>query len=97
MDNNYNNINNNAMNTMEIPKPNSNACMVTAVVKEGSEILGYQLNNSQIVSKKQAVNLARSGGIVNVGIAKNKGSEYLKSLPDNDKSNNFDDLPTITQ
>lgn len=91
------NYNNQAMNSMEVPTPNNSACMVTAVVKEGSTIVGYQLNNSQIVSKEQAVNLARNGGIKNVGIASNKGSEYLKSIPDSDKNNNLDDLPSISQ
>lgn len=88
---------NNAMNSMEIPTPNSNASMVTAVVKEGSSIIGYQLDNGKIVSKEQAVNLAKNGGIKNVGIATNQGSKYLKSIPDSNKNNNLDSLPTITQ
>ncbi len=85
-----------AMNTMkEIPKAKSNAQKITAVVKDGYTVTGYQLNNSQIVSKEEAISLARNGEISGVGISTNQGTEYLKSLPDQDTSNNLDSLPTI--
>lgn len=86
-----------AMNTLnEVPKSSANAKNITGIVKDGTTVTGYQLDNSQIVSKQEAIELARSGGINNVGISNNQGTEYLKSLPDGDPSNNLDALPTIT-
>ncbi len=86
-----------AMNTLsEVPKAKSNAQSITAVVKDGSTVTGYQLSNSQIVSKQEAMSMARNGEISNVGISTNQGTEYLKPLPDSDPSNNLDSLPTIS-
>lgn len=92
-----NNSYGNAMNTMqEIPNAKPNASKITAVVKNGSTITGYQLDNSKIVTKDEAIQMARSGDISGVGISTNQGTEYLKSLPDNTTSNNLDSLPTIS-
>jgi len=44
----------------------------------------------------KAVNLARQGGIANVGIAPRNDTEYLKSLPDDTESNNISSLPSIS-
>ena len=38
--------------------------------------------------------LAKQGGIRGVAIASRNGSEYLRSLPDGDESNNLGDLPS---
>ncbi len=85
------------MNTLsEVPNAKSNACKITAVQKSGSNVTGYQLDNGKVVSKEEAINMARSGKISGVGIATNQGTEYLKTLPDADPSNNLDSLPTIS-
>jgi len=71
--------------------------MITRVVKDNQgEITAYEFENGDIVSKEQAVMLAKHGSISGVSISTSrKGEEYLRSLPDNDKSNNLDSLPVI--
>ncbi len=92
-----NSTQNNAMNTMqEIPKAKSGACHITAIQKSGSQVTGYQLSNGKVVTKDEAISMARNGDIAGVGISSNQGTEYLKSLPDNTTSNNLDSLPTIS-
>jgi hypothetical protein len=81
----------------EIPTPNADACTITGLVKEASQVTGYQLSDGRIVSKEEGINLARQGCIRDVGISTNMGTEYLKSLPDNDESNNLNNLPTVSQ
>ncbi|WMJ23380.1 DUF3892 domain-containing protein [Paludicola sp. MB14-C6] len=77
------------------PIPNPDAQKITAVVKHGNQISGYQLSNGDILTKEQGVDLAKSGGIKGVGIATNKGNEYLRSLPDESEGNNLSSLPVI--
>ncbi|MCL2086560.1 MAG: DUF3892 domain-containing protein [Oscillospiraceae bacterium] len=79
----------------ELPEPNADAKSITALKKSGGKIVGYQLEDGSLVNKSDAVNLARQGGIKGVGIAKNKGTEYLKSLPDENDKNNLSNLPTM--
>ena len=69
---------------------------VTGLVKEGSTIVGYQLSNGQTLNKQEAVALAKQGGLQGVGVSERNGSEYLKSLPDSNESNNLSNLPSIT-
>jgi hypothetical protein len=86
------------MNAMsEIPTPTSSAVTITALVKESDQVVGYQLSDGRVISKSEGVSIARQGGIKDVGISTNNGSEYLKSLPDTDESNNLSNLPSITQ
>jgi len=80
----------------EIPEVRADAKEITALIKDGGTVTGYQLSDGSIVSKEQGVALARDGQIAGVGIATNKGTEYLKSLPDVDEGNNLGSLPTIT-
>ena len=92
------NISNTPINTLnEIPTPNANAEHITGLVKENGHVTGYQLSDGSILDKPEAVELARKGGIAGVGIANRNGSEYLKSIPDEDENNNLNNLPTITQ
>lgn len=79
----------------EIPEFKPNALEITAVVKDGNEVVGYQLSNEKIVSKEIAIEMASNGDIKNVGIAHNKNTRYLKSLPDGNNSNNLGRLPII--
>ena len=81
----------------EIPTPQPNARHITGLVKESGRITGYQLSDGQVVSKDEGIALARQGGLAGVGIAENKGTEYLKSLPDQTEDNNLGNLPTISQ
>ena len=80
----------------DIPLPNTNASKITALVKEGGRITGYQLSDGRILSKEEGIELARQGGIQGVGIAERNGSEYLKSLPDDTEDNNLGNLPSLS-
>ena len=75
----------------------SSAHMISRVVKDNSgEITAYEFENGDIVSKEQAVILAKQGNIGGVSISTSKkGEEFLRSLPDGDKTNNLDSLPVI--
>ena len=85
-----------AMNTLDdIPTPAPDAKKITALVKKGSRVTGYQLSDDRIVDKEEGVALARAGEIAGVGIAHRKGTEYLKSLPDGTDDNNLSHLPTV--
>ena len=78
----------------EIPTPNADAQTITELQREDGIITGYKLSDGQVLSIEDAVELARQGGIRDVGIAMNEGTEYLKSLPDGDDNNNLSHLPT---
>lgn len=71
--------------------------MISRVVKDNSgEITAYEFENGDIVSKEQAVLLAKQGNIGGVSISTSRrGEEFLRSLPDGNKSNNLDSLPII--
>ncbi|MCL1924985.1 MAG: DUF3892 domain-containing protein [Defluviitaleaceae bacterium] len=91
-------INNLAIHAFkEIPEAKPNAEKITALVKDSGKIVGYQLSNGNITTKEEAINLAKQGEIAGVGIAVNKGSEYLKSLPDITEENNLGSLPSISR
>lgn len=79
----------------EIPTPNADAVSITGLVKDNGRISGYQLSDDRIVSREEGVSLAKSGQIKGVGVAHNKDTEYLKSLPDDSESNNLSSLPTV--
>jgi len=78
-------------------KRESSTHMISRVVKDSQgEITAYELENGEIVSKEQGVLLAKQGNISGVSVSNSKrGEEFLKSLPDGDKSNNLDSLPII--
>lgn len=81
----------------DIPQPNVDAKQITALVKEGGRITGYQLSDGKVLSKEEGVQLAKQGGIRGVGVATRNGNEYLKSLPDENEGNNLSNLPSISQ
>ncbi len=85
------------MMAMEIHEPKPDAKEITGLVKHSGRISGYQLSDGQVVSKEEGVMMARQGGIKGVGISSRKGSEYLKSLPDEIENNNLSNLPAITE
>lgn len=85
-----------AMNTLDtIPNPSPNSKKITALVKDSNDVVGYQLSDGSTISKEDAINLAKSGGISGVGVSHRNGKEYLKSLPDENEDNNLSKLPTI--
>lgn len=85
------------LNTLDsIPNPSSDAMKITGLVKTGGIVTGYQLSDNSIVSKSDAINLAKSGKILGVGIAHRGNTEYLKSIPDGSENNNLSNLPSIS-
>lgn len=76
------------------PVPNKDARSITQLVRRNGKIAGYQLSDGRVLSKREGVALAKQGGIRGVAIASRNGSEYLRSLPDGDESNNLGDLPS---
>lgn len=86
-----------ARNTLDdIPQAKSDAKEIVGLVKNSGRISGYQLSDGSTVSKEEGVALARDGEIKGVGIAHNKDTEYLKSLPDGTESNNLGNLPSVS-
>ena len=79
----------------QIPQVNSNAKHIVGLVKKGGRITGYQLSDNSIVKKHQAVDMARQGQIVGIGIAHRGDTEYLKSIPDGSEDNNLGNLPSV--
>ena len=52
------------MNTLDsVPEPSAAAQRITGLVKEHGRVTGYRLSDSGIVSREEAVSLARKGGI----------------------------------
>ncbi len=80
----------------QIPQANANAKHIVGLVKEGGRITGYQLSDNTVVEKQQAVNMAKQGQIVGVGIAHRGDTEYLKSIPDDNENNNLGNLPSVS-
>lgn len=85
------------MALQDIPQPNADAQQIVALVKEDGLVTGYQLSDGRVLSKDEGVQLAKQGGIQGVGVAVRNGTEYLKSLPDENEGNNLNNLPSVTQ
>ena len=84
-------------NTLDqIPQANANAKRIVGLVKEGGRITGYQLSDSSIVEKQEAVDMAKQGQIAGVGIAHRGDTQYLKSIPDDRENNNLGNLPSVS-
>jgi hypothetical protein len=68
---------------------------ITAIKSSSSgEIEAYELSSRKIITKEEAVGLARDGKIDGVQVLESKnGEEYLRSRPDDDESNNLSELP----
>lgn len=62
------------------------------------EIVGYELENQEKISREQAITLARQGAINGVSVSVSKqGKEYLESLPSDDKTFNLETLPILEE
>lgn len=79
----------------EVPQPKADAREITGLLKTGGKITGYQLSDGATVSKEEGVAMAKAGEIRGVGVAHRKDTEYLKSLPDSNETNNLSSLPTV--
>ncbi|QLY81720.1 DUF3892 domain-containing protein [Clostridium intestinale] len=68
---------------------------ITAIKSSSSgEIEAYELSSGRIITKEEAIGLARDGKIDGVQVLESKnGEEYLRSRPDDDESNNLSELP----
>lgn len=78
------------------PVPNKDAKSITRLVRKNGKISGYELSDGRVLTKHEGVALAKQGGIRGVAIASRNGSEYLRSLPDGNESNNLGDLPSAS-
>lgn len=77
---------------------NINKQSIKAVIKNSGEITGYELSNGEQITKERGVELAKAGSISGVSVSTSrKGEEYLRSLPDQDESNNLSSLPVIEE
>lgn len=84
-------------NTLDqIPQANDNAKHIIGLVKEDGRITGYQLSDNTIVSKQDAVNMAKQGQIAAVGIAHRGDTEYLKSIPNSSENDNLGNLSAVS-
>lgn len=96
MDNHRHDLSSLPMNALkDIPTPNADAQQIVALVKDKGKVAGYKLSDGRILMRQEGVALARQGGIKGVGVATQKGTEYLKSLPDGDEGNNLGNLPSV--
>lgn len=62
------------------------------------EVVAYELENQERISKEQAITLARQGAIKGVSVSVSKqGKEYLESLPSDDGTFNLETLPILEE
>lgn len=70
---------------------------IVKFIKQDNEVVGYVLSSGEKVSVKEAIKLAKEGMLEHVGVSVSRGgNEYIRSLPDDDESNNLSNLPSIT-
>lgn len=80
----------------EIPDAEKDAKHIVALVKENGRITGYKLSDETLVSKPEAVSMAKQGQIAGVGIAHRGDTEYLKSIPNGNENDNLGNLPSVS-
>lgn len=80
----------------QIPQAAPDAKRIVGLVKEGGRVRGYKLSDETLVSKPEAVSMAKQGQIAGVGIAHRGDTEYLKSIPDGSENNNLGNLPSVS-
>lgn len=86
-----------AKNTLDqIPQASPDANRIVGLVKESGKITGYKLSDESIVSKSDAVQMAKQGKIAGVGIAHRGDTEYLKSIPNQNENDNLGNLPAVS-
>ena len=80
----------------QIPQAAPDAKRIVGLVKEGGRVRGYKLSDETLVSKPEAVSMAKQGQIAGVGIAHRGDSEYLKAIPNGDENDNLGNLPSVS-
>lgn len=81
-----------------VSEGDSEARSIIKLIKQSSDVVGYELSDGSHVSVDEAINLAKQNGLNHVGVSVSKGgSEYIRSLADGDESNNLGNLPSITE
>lgn len=84
-------------NTLDqIPTASPDARRIIGLVKESGRVTGYKLSDQSLVSKQEAVNLAKQGQIADVGIAHRGDTEYLKAIPNGKENDNLGNLPSVS-
>lgn len=85
-------------NTLDsIPQAKPDAKRIVGLVKHRGRVTGYKLSDETFATKAQAVVLAKQGEIAGVGIAHRGDTEYLKSLPNQNESDNLGNLPSFSE
>ena len=80
------------------PQSDTDKKSIVAIMKHSGEITGYELSSGEQITKEKGVELAKAGTISGVSVATSrKGEEYLRSLRDDDESNNLSSLPIIEE
>jgi hypothetical protein len=74
--------------------PDADAAQITALVKDGGRITGYQLSDGRVLTRRRASS-SRRRAASGCRVATREGTEYLKSLPDEREENNLGNLPSI--
>ncbi len=91
------NGNNLIKNTLDqIPNAAPDSKSIVGLIKENGRVTGYKLSDESMVQKEQAVSMAKQGKISGVAVAHRGDTEYLKSIPDGQESNNLSSLPTVS-
>lgn len=86
-----------AKNTLDqIPQASPDANRIVGLIRESGKITGYKLSDESIVSKSDAVQMAKQGKIAGVGIAHRGDTEYLKSIPNQNENDNLGNLPAVS-
>ena len=80
----------------QIPQAAPDAKRIVGLVKEGGRVRGYKLSDETLVSKPEAVSMAKQGQIAGVGIAHRGDAEYLKAIPKGDENDHLGNLPSVS-
>ena len=80
----------------QIPQAAPDAKRIVRLVKAGGRVRGYKLSDETLVSKPEAVSMAKQGQIAGVGIAHRGDTEYLKAIPNGDENDNLGNLPSVS-
>ena len=80
----------------QIPQAAPDAKRIVGLVKEGGRVRGYKLSDETLVSKPEAVSMAKQGQIAGVGIAHRGDTEYLKAIRNGDENDNLGNLPSVS-
>ena len=91
----FGNINN---TNYVISDGDADARSIVALIKQDEEVVGYVISDGAKVSVDEAIGMAMANKLEHVGVSTSKGGNpYLRSLPDEDESNNLGNLPSITE